>query len=129
VTSIIQLLTQDCVCQELSKDYDPGLSVSHMISKNHQPTIFPKFHEEWETKWKPIYWLYGKTNAFVQALKFLTPNSSPTICLLWTDNLKIPAHFKCYTIYFIKSVCFVLFFWYWVLNSQPSPWATPPALF
>jgi hypothetical protein len=24
---------------------------------------------------------------------------------------------------------FFFFFWYWGLNSGPSPWATPPALF
>jgi hypothetical protein len=28
-----------------------------------------------------------------------------------------------------RIIAFFFFLWYWGLNSRPSPWATPPALF
>jgi hypothetical protein len=35
----------------------------------------------------------------------------------------------CLVVWFFPPLDFFLFLWYWGLNSGPSPWAIPPALF
>ena len=91
---VIKWLVQYCLCQELSNNYNLDLLASHLICKNHQPTILwkkyilnAKSEEGWEKKiGKYIYWLCRRT--FSHVLKFIFPHQTGySLFSLCTHNI------------------------------------------
>jgi hypothetical protein len=83
-------------------------------------------------------WLFSISSGSYTTGHINGPRKSTELCLWWTrqvvrlSRLTVPLAYRpCQTKLNISECTptFFLFLWCWGLNSGPSPWATPPALF